>query len=75
MKKVVLSFLLILISFVSIFAKDVETYDSKKLKIVKTEFFDFIYPEISQRAAAILVEHADDFYRDHTLWHTVNVIF
>lgn len=72
MKKVVLSFLLILISFVSIFAKDVETYDSKKLKIVKTEFFDFIYPEISQRAAAILVEHADDFYRELATYYKLN---
>ena len=72
MKKVVLSFLLILFSFVCVFAKNVETSDSRKLKIIKTEFFDFIYPEVSQKAAAILVEHADDFYRELASYYKLN---
>ena len=28
------------------------------------EFFDIIYPEISQQAAAVLVQNADNYYKE-----------
>ena len=77
MKKIVFAFIILLSCLFPIFADfskniDVENLDTKKLKIIKTEFFDIIYPEISQQAAAVLVQNADNYYKELASYYKLN---
>ncbi|MBQ5632459.1 MAG: hypothetical protein IIU99_05085, partial [Treponema sp.] len=77
MKKIVFAFIILLSCLFPIFADsskniDVENLDTKKLKIIKTEFFDIIYPEISQQAAAVLVQNADNYYKELAAYYKLN---
>ena len=77
MKKIVLAFIILLSCLFPNFADsskniDVENLDTKKLKIIKTEFFDIIYPEISQQAAAVLVQNADNYYKELAAYYKLN---
>ena len=77
MKKSVFVFIILLSCLFPVFADsskniDVENLDTKKLKIIKTEFFDIIYPEISQQAAAVLVQNADNYYKELASYYKLN---
>lgn len=85
MKKTVLLFLYFFILAFPFFANpaneennhirnsiDVENFDRKKLKIIKTEFFDIIYPEISQQTASVLVQNADNYYKELAAYYKLN---
>ena len=68
----ILSSLICLLCFTSVFAYEGMLAGQKDLKVIKTEFFDIIYTPDSEKAAAIIAEHADDLYRE--LHDTYNLI-
>ena len=71
MKKI-LSSLICLLCFASVFAYEGMLTGQKDLKVIKTEFFDIIYTPGSEKSAAVIAEHADDLYRE--LHDTYNLI-
>ena len=71
MRKIV-STLICLLCFASVFAYEGMLAGQKDLKVIKTEFFDIIYTPGSEKAAAVIAEHGDDLYRE--LHDTYNLI-
>lgn len=71
MKKI-LSSLICLLCFASVFAYEGMLTGQKDLKVIKTEFFNIIYTPGSEKSAAVIAEHADDLYRE--LHDTYNLI-
>ena len=67
-----LSSLICLLCFSSLFAYEGMLAGQRDLKVIKTEFFDIIYTPDSEKSAAIIAEHADDLYRE--LHDTYNLI-
>ena len=65
MKKV-FSLLLICLFFVNVFAYNGLLSGTEELKIVKTEWFDIIYPETAERGASVLYDNADRIYEEVT---------
>ncbi len=61
MKKI-LSFFILLFSFASLNAADGVMWGEKGIRVVKTVWFDIIYPPDSEQSAALLVQNADSIY-------------
>lgn len=63
-KKLFIVLLLALFADFFIFSADGVMSGEKNIKVVQTVWFDIIYPEDSEEAAALLAEKADDVYAD-----------
>ena len=64
-KKSLLFFLILLLA-VKLFAYGGKMWGEKNLRLVKTSWFDIIYPARSEESAAILYEFADKVYEEVT---------
>ncbi len=66
MKKVFLFLILAGLLFTDVFAASGSLSGEKELRVVKTEWFDIIYPKRCERTASILYENADRIYYEVT---------
>lgn len=67
---------LITICFISnLFAMDGLLSKSKNLRIVKTQWFDIIFPEECRESAKILVENADKVYEELAATYEKSILF
>ena len=73
-KKLFILFLLLSLC-AKVFAHSGMVFGEKKLKLVKTQWFDIIYPERCQASAAILYEKADELYDEVTAQYGLSPAF
>ena len=64
-KKGVLFFLILLLT-VKLFAYGGMMWGERNLRVLKTTWFDIIYPERAEESAAVLYEKADKVYEEVT---------
>ena len=74
-KKEILSLFLLTILVSGLFAHGGMFSGEKKLRLVKTKWFDIIYPERCEASAAILYEKADQVYDEVTAQYGLTPAF